>query len=333
MTGTKRVVFIKAADVVAGAGRDEAPIVQAMVIPALHQLQRAGFTLLIDGVGAEFGSARNLLKAQGLSFFELAAMDLAHGRPNVFMYRELLGGASLDTGRSAVIGDTQVDQLFAANLGVNRYEIGGQEIPDWGALAEQLVTRPRMAKTQRRTGETDITIAVNLDGDVNRSLVSTGHGFFDHMLAQLARHSGIEMQIAVTGDLHVDEHHTVEDTALALGDALRAALGDRFGIERYAFVMPMDETRVNAALDLSGRPTLVWAADFGRSEVGGLPTEMVPHFFRSLAERLGATLHVEVRGENTHHMVEGAFKAVAKCLGRAVSLSANASVPSTKGVL
>ncbi|MEN9834750.1 MAG: hypothetical protein RL011_943 [Pseudomonadota bacterium] len=332
MSGTKRVVFIKASDLVT-SGSSEAPILRSMVIPALHQLQRAGFTLLVDGVGAEFSLAGSLLRAQGISLLELASLDASVGRPNIFMYRELLGCVALDTERSAVVGSSAKDQIFAANLGVPLYRIEDGPSDNWSWVAQRVTSRPRVAKTHRRTGETDITISVNLDGNVSRSRVSTGNGFFDHMLAQLARHSGIEMQIDVIGDLHIDEHHTVEDTALTLGEALKSALGDRFGIERYAFVMPMDETLVNAALDLSGRPMLVWSADFGRAEVGGFPTEMVPHFFRSLTERLGATLHVDVKGENAHHMVEGAFKAVAKCLGRAVALTSNSAVPSTKGIL
>ena len=333
MNGTKRVVFIKACDLV--SNNEEAPFLKPMVIQALADLTRAGFTLVIDGIGEGFTLASRLLVAQGLSWLEVNAADQANSqatRPNVFMYREVLGGAALDLERSAVVGSEPEDRIFAANLGVPQYQLD-ESYSDWRELARAICSRPRVAKVVRRTGETDITIAVNLDGDVGQSRANTGIGFFDHMLAQLARHSGIEMQIDVKGDIHVDEHHTVEDTALALGEALRSALGDRFGIERYAFLMPMDESLVSAALDLSGRPMLVWSAEFGRSEVGGLPTELVPHFFRSLTERLGATLHVDVRGENAHHMVEGAFKSVAKCLGRAVAISTKAGIPSTKGVL
>jgi imidazoleglycerol-phosphate dehydratase/histidinol-phosphatase len=186
---------------------------------------------------------------------------------------------------------------------------------------------------KRQTSETNIGVRVNLDGDPAASSISTGIGFFDHMLAQLSRHGGMELQIKVSGDLYIDEHHTIEDTALALGQALRLALGDRYGIERYSFVLPMDETLVTAALDLSGRPYLVFNGDFPRAQVGGMPSELVPHFFRSFCETLGANLHIEVKGDNTHHMIEGVFKAVSRCLRQAVRQTSERSVPSTKGVL
>src|SRR6185437_458134 len=164
------------------------------------------------------------------------------------------------------------------------------------------------------------------------SRAHAGIGFFDHMLEQLAKHGGFALDLACEGDLHIDEHHTVEDCALALGEALRRALGDKAGIARYGFLMPMDESRAQVALDLSGRPYAVFEGQFGRDQVGGLPTELVPHFFRSLAESLGAAIHVSVAGENTHHMIEACFKCVGRALRAAVRREGS-DLPTTKGVL
>ena len=164
------------------------------------------------------------------------------------------------------------------------------------------------------------------------STIATGLGFFDHMLEQIAKHGGFALTLQCTGDLGIDEHHTVEDCALALGAALRAALGDKRGIARYGFLLAMDEAEAQVALDLSGRPFFVWEGKFNRERVGELPTELVPHFFRSLSESLGAALHVSVRGENTHHMIESCFKAVGRSLRQAIRLE-GAELPSTKGTL
>jgi imidazoleglycerol-phosphate dehydratase/histidinol-phosphatase len=162
--------------------------------------------------------------------------------------------------------------------------------------------------------------------------VSTGLGFFDHMLEQLAKHGGFALTLNCRGDLHIDEHHTIEDCALALGGALRQALGDKRGIARYGFLLAMDEAEAQVAMDISGRPYFVWEGDFRRDRVGDLPTELVPHFFRSLAETLGAALHVSVRGENTHHMIESCFKGVGRSLRQAIRVEGD-ELPTTKGVL
>jgi len=172
---------------------------------------------------------------------------------------------------------------------------------------------------------------VNLDRETPVA-IATGIGFFDHMLEQVARHGGFSLELACRGDLEVDEHHTVEDCALALGQALREALGDKRGIGRYGFVLPMDEALAQVAIDLSGRSYAVFTGRFGRDAVGGLPTELVPHFFRSLADSLGAAIHVEVRGENTHHMIEACFKGVGRALRRAFRVRGT-ELPSSKGVL
>jgi len=183
----------------------------------------------------------------------------------------------------------------------------------------------------RQTRETAISVALDLDAE-GPTRIATGIAFFDHMLEQIARHGGFALELSCQGDLAVDEHHTVEDTALALGQALRAALGDKHGIGRYGFLLAMDEAEAQVALDLSGRPYFVFEGRFTRERVGQLPTELVPHFFRSLADSLGAALHLAVRGENTHHMVESCFKGVGRALRQAIRIE-GAALPSTKGAL
>jgi imidazoleglycerol-phosphate dehydratase/histidinol-phosphatase len=199
----------------------------------------------------------------------------------------------------------------------------------WAAVVHELTAR--RASVERNTRETRIAVAVDLDASAPVS-VSTGIGFFDHMLEQLAKHGGFAMTLTCQGDLGVDEHHTVEDCALAIGEALRKALGRKLGINRYGFLLPMDEARTQVAIDLSGRPYAIFEGRFGREEVGGLATELVPHFFRSLADSLGAALHLSVRGENTHHMIEACFKGVGRALRPALRREGR-DLPSTKGTL
>jgi imidazoleglycerol-phosphate dehydratase/histidinol-phosphatase len=183
----------------------------------------------------------------------------------------------------------------------------------------------------RKTKETDIKVDVNLDRGTPIH-IETGLGFFDHMLEQIAKHGGFSLQLTCKGDLHIDEHHTVEDCALALGQALKQALGDKRGIHRYGFLLPMDEALSQVAIDLSGRPYFVFEGKFGRDNVGQLPTELVPHFFRSLAETLGAAINIKVDGENTHHMIEACFKGVGRTLRQAFRIT-DTELPSTKGAL
>jgi imidazoleglycerol-phosphate dehydratase/histidinol-phosphatase len=246
------------------------------------------------------------------------------------MVIDYLKSGELDLGDSWVIGDRGTDMQLAANMGIGGLRLGGG-YEDWSSIAHRLVEKPRQAAVQRKTRETDIDVFVDLDAG-GGSEVRTGIGFFDHMLDQLASHGGFRLDLTCRGDLHIDEHHTVEDCALALGEALDKALGDRRGIGRYGFVLPMDESLAQVAVDLSGRPVLVFEANFQRPVVGELSTEMVRHFFHSLSQSLGAALHLKVEGENTHHMVEALFKGAGRALKPALARQGSA-IPSTKGVL
>ena len=183
----------------------------------------------------------------------------------------------------------------------------------------------------RKTKETDISVRVNLD-DASQTKIETGIGFYDHMLEQISKHGGMGLTLSCEGDLHIDAHHTVEDTALAFGSALKQALGDKAGIGRYGYVIPMDETQAQVAIDLSGRPAAVFRGEFPTDHVGDFPVEMCPHFFESLAQTLGAAIHIDVKGDNSHHMIEACFKGVGRALRPALAVSGS-DIPSTKGIL
>jgi imidazoleglycerol-phosphate dehydratase/histidinol-phosphatase len=207
-------------------------------------------------------------------------------------------------------------------------------VKNWQPLIEYILHEARKASIQRRTNETDIELSINLDG-TGKADISTGLKFFDHMLDQIARHGLIDLTLKCEGDLEVDEHHTIEDVAIALGEAISNALGNKKGIERYGFVLPMDEAQATVAIDLSGRPYLVFEGEFKREYVGDLPTEMVKHFFYSLAMNLKATLHVSFVGENDHHKIEACFKGLARALKMAIEQNGRIKnlVPSSKGTL
>ena len=191
----------------------------------------------------------------------------------------------------------------------------------------------RKAKIERKTNETDIIVEMNLDGQ-GRYEIDTGVGFFDHMLEQIARHGGIDLEVEVTGDLYIDSHHTIEDTGLALGEAFSKALGDRRGIDRYGFLLPMDESEAKVSMDLGGRSAMVWKASFNREKIGDMPTEMFEHFFKSFSDSAKCNLHIEVVGQNEHHKAEAIFKAFAKVLMQAVKRNPwQSEIPSTKGAL
>jgi imidazoleglycerol-phosphate dehydratase / histidinol-phosphatase len=237
----------------------------------------------------------------------------------------------VDLGASAMVGDRETDLEFARNLGVRGFKVlvNGSASETWSAIVQAL--GERRAHVERNTKETQVAVSVNLDATAPLS-VATGIGFFDHMLEQLAKHGGFALELTCRGDLQIDEHHTVEDCALALGDALRRALGSKAGINRYGFLLPMDEAQAQVAIDLSGRAYAVFNGSFNREAVGGLPTELIPHFFRSLAEAMGAAIHVNVAGDNTHHMIEACFKGAGRALRQAFRREGH-ELPSTKGVL
>ena len=257
-----------------------------------------------------------------------------------------------DLAGSYVIGDRLTDMQLARNLGAKgilltadeakaEADIAAAGLADdvalvatsWSRIADYLRGGSRTAHISRVTNETSIDVKVDLDGS-GRCNISTGIGFFDHMLDQLGRHSGIDLAVKVKGDTWVDEHHTIEDTAIAIGEALLKALGDKRGIERYGFVLPMDDCQCTVALDFGGRPWLVWDAQFSREKIGDMPTEMFLHFFKSLSDSARMNLYVSARGENEHHKIEGIFKALARSIRCAIRRDVfRYELPSTKGML
>jgi len=323
------------------------------VIPALLQLQRAGFCFVVvtnqDGLGTarfpreNFDLAQrfilDLFSSQGIEFEAVFLCphfkheDCACRKPKLGMIEEFLRANEIDKAHSYMIGDRATDLEFAANLGVTGLKITlqGDTAETWPHIAARILGGARRARAHRKTRETEVRVDIDLSSE-GPSVIATGLGFFDHMLEQIAKHAGFALRLECTGDLDIDEHHTVEDCALTLGAALREALGDKRGIARYGFLLAMDEAEAQVALDLSGRPYFVWEGRFNRERVGELPTELVPHFFRSLAESLGAALHISVRGDNTHHMIESCFKGVGRSLRQAIRLEGS-EIPSSKGTL
>jgi imidazoleglycerol-phosphate dehydratase/histidinol-phosphatase len=324
------------------------------VIPALLRLREAGYELVMisnqDGLGTEafpqadfdgpHGLMMQVFESQGIVFREvlidrsLPAEGALTRKPGIGLVLHYLKDRSIDWDRSAVVGDRETDVGFARNLGVRAFQLRTPQFGgdwDWPAIAHELADAPRTAHVRRNTRETRIDAAVDLDA-VAEPRVATGLGFLDHMLEQLGKHGGFALQLRCEGDLHIDEHHTVEDCALALGQALREALGDKRGIGRYGFTLPMDESLASAALDCSGRACFVFDGSFARERVGDLPTELVPHFFRSLCDGAGLNLHLGVRGDNDHHKVEACFKAVARAMRQALRREGR-ELPSTKGRL
>jgi imidazoleglycerol-phosphate dehydratase/histidinol-phosphatase len=316
------------------------------VFAALAELQLRGFRLAMitnqDGLGTPsfprpaFEASQHFIlsafESQGIAFeaificphFPADGCDCR--KPKLGLVKDYLRDADVDLIASAVIGDRDTDLEFARNLGVRG---NGSDAETWPAIVSALTARN--AFVERRTKETNISVRVGLDATTPIQ-VSTGIGFFDHMLEQLAKHGGFALELTCSGDLQIDEHHTVEDCALALGEALRRALGTKVGIARYGFLLPMDEAEAKVAIDLSGRAFAQFDGRFGREQVGGLPTELVPHFFHSMADSLGAAVHVSVTGDNTHHMIEACFKAVGRALRQAFRRESN-ELPTTKGML
>ena len=324
------------------------------VVPALLKLRDAGYQFVIvtnqDGLGTEaypqasFDGPNDLMlqifESQGIVFREVLIdcswpQDNAPTRkPGIGLVLPYLQDRSIDWARSAMVGDRATDIAFAENLRIRGFQLrtaqfGGEW--DWPGIAHELADAPRRASVQRDTKETKIRVEVDLDR-VAEPAIATGLPFFDHMLEQIGKHGGFALKVKTEGDLHIDEHHTVEDTGLALGQALKEALGDKRGIGRYGFTLPMDETLASAALDFSGRPYFVFSGEFKRERVGDLPTELVPHFFRSVCDASGLNLNLQVNGENDHHKVEACFKSFARALRQAIRRE-GVELPSTKGAL
>ena len=324
------------------------------VIPAMLRLRDAGYQFVIvsnqDGLGsdsypqASFDGPNDLMlqifASQGIVFRDVLidpswpADNSPNRKPGIGMMLPYLQDRSIDWARSAMVGDRPTDIQFADNMKVRGFQLRTAQFGgdwDWDGIAHELADAPRRAVVQRDTRETRIRVAVDLDR-ATASQVDTGLPFFDHMLDQIGRHGGFALEVQARGDLHIDEHHTIEDTGLALGQALREALGDKRGIARYGFTLPMDETLASAALDFSGRPYFVFDGVFKRERVGDMPTELVPHFFRSLCDAAGLNLNLKVEGDNDHHKIEACFKALARALRQAIRREGT-ELPSTKGAL
>ena len=310
--------------------------------------QRLDFELVMvsnqDGLGTEafpedtFWPVQNFilqtLKGEGVEFDDILIdshfpEDIAPTRkPNTGLVEKYMNDPEYDIANSYVIGDRDTDRLFAQNIGCKFLQVG-----NWDKITETLFAGERYAEVKRTTKETDIEIKVCLDG-TGKCDISTGLGFFDHMLEQIGKHGMMDLTIHTKGDLEVDEHHTIEDTAIALGECILKALGDKRGIERYGYCLPMDDCLCSVALDFGGRPWLVWDAEFHREKIGEMPTEMFLHFFKSLSDAAKMNLNIKAEGDNEHHKIEGVFKALARALKMAVRRDIyHYELPSTKGLL
>jgi imidazoleglycerol-phosphate dehydratase/histidinol-phosphatase len=307
-----------------------------------------------DGLGTEafpeaaFWPAQDKIirafRNEGIEFAEIVIdksfphENLPTRKPGTALLTHYLKG-HYDLANSYVIGDRMTDVQLAANLGCKAIFMGPENneaaaltTSSWADIYTFLATQPRKAKVIRHTNETKIAVEVNLDGS-GKSNTSTGVGFFDHMLEQIARHGNLDLDIQVQGDLHIDEHHTIEDVAITLGEAFLQALGSKKGIERYGFLLPMDDCLAQVAIDFGGRPWLVWNAVFKREKIGEMPAEMFMHFFKSFSDNARCNLNIKAEGDNEHHKIEAIFKAFAKAIKMAVSRTNHFSIPSTKGIL
>lgn len=322
-------------------------------ISGMKALMGLGYEIVMasnqDGLGTDsfpmdtFLPAHNkmlrILEGEGVRFDDELidpSMPEEHSpnrKPGTGMFGKYLDG-SYDLASSFVIGDRQTDRQLAENLGARFLKIDAENpAASWQAAAEAVRSFSRTATICRKTSETDIRLVLDLDGK-GKSGIDTGLKFLDHMLDQLVHHGGISLELACKGDLQVDEHHTMEDIAIALGQAVKEALGDKRGIARYGFALPMDESAALVLLDFGGRSELVWDVQFTREYVGDVPTEMFHHFFKSFCSAAACNLRIEARGENNHHIAEAVFKAFARSLGQAARRNVfSYELPSSKGVL
>lgn len=321
------------------------------VIPALLSLKQADYKFVMvtnqDGLGTKSFPQEDfdrphqfmldIFSSQGITFdkiyicphFEDQKCDCR--KPKVGLILDYLSSQVIDRTDSYVIGDRQTDILLAANMGIPGIHFGSEGASSWEQVQKSILFKNKISTYRRKTNETDINIVIDLNTPMLLE-IDTGIAFFDHMLEQFAKHGGFGLIATVKGDIEIDDHHTVEDTAIALGHALQQALGNKKGIGRYGFVLPMDEALAQVAIDICGRATFLFKGTFGREKVGMLSTECVPHFFQSLAHSLGAALHISVSGDNAHHMVEAVFKAVGRSIRQAIQKVDNV-LPSTKGIL
>ena len=306
-----------------------------------------------DGLGTEsfpeetFWPAHNKIlqafKNEGIEFTEILidksfpADDAPTRKPRTGLLNKYIYG-DYDLANSYVIGDRETDIELAKNLNAQGIFIGSDNsdavltTTKWEEIYRFLKAKPRKSVVKRKTKETDISVMVNLDGS-GQSRLGTGIGFFDHMLEQIAKHGFIDLEITVKGDLEIDEHHTVEDVAITLGEAFLEALGSKKGIERYGFLLAMDDCLAQVALDFGGRPWLVWETEFKREKVGEMPTEMFMHFFKSFSDAAKCNINIQANGNNEHHKIEAIFKGFAKAIKMAVSKTGNFTIPSTKGTI
>jgi imidazoleglycerol-phosphate dehydratase/histidinol-phosphatase len=307
-----------------------------------------------DGLGtasfpeATFHPVQNkilqILKSEGIEFAEILIDksfpedNLPTRKPGTALLNKYIFG-NYDIANSYVIGDRLTDVQLATNLGSKSILIGQEKndtanltVGNWNEIYPYLKAIPRTAIVKRKTNETNIVVELNLDGN-GKSEISTGIEFLNHMLEQVVKHGNIDLQVTVEGDLEIDEHHSIEDLAIALGEAFNQSLGTKKGIERYGFLLPMDDCLAQVAIDFGGRPWLIWDAVFKREKIGEMPTEMFYHFFKSFSDTAKCNLNIKAEGENEHHKIEAIFKAFAKAIKMAKTKTNQFGIPSTKGTL